>query len=132
MKKWTLISATLFVATLVLASVGIQTAADPPEEIIIKSEGYESRRMGPVSFPHQRHIEDYGLDCRECHHVFKDGTNVWQAGDPVTKCAECHNPLKREGKVMRLPNAHHVNCKGCHKEMRAEKDQCSLCHQGTS
>lgn len=132
MQKGTLISATVFLTTLALAVIGTLTAADVPEEITIKSEGYKSRREGAVLFPHQLHIEDYGLDCRECHHVFEDGENVWQEGDPITKCAECHNPLKREGKVMRLPNAYHVKCKGCHKKMRDEKDQCSLCHQGTS
>ena len=130
MKKGTLISATVFLTTLAFAAIGVLTAADLPEEIIIKSEGYKSRWGGAVPFSHQGHFEDYGLDCRECHHVFEDGENVWQEGDPIGKCAECHNPLKREGKAMRLPNAYHVNCKGCHKEMRDEKDQCGLCHEG--
>jgi hypothetical protein len=130
MKKATLLSATVIITTLAFAAIGIPTAADLPDEIIIKNEGYKSRWGDSVPFPHLRHIEDYGLDCRECHHAFKAGKNVWQEGDPVVKCAECHNPLKREGTVMRLPNAYHVNCKGCHKEMRDEKGGCGLCHKG--
>ena len=116
-------------AGLIFTTVGVPTAADLPDEIIIENRGYKSKKAGPVTFPHLEHAEDFGLDCSVCHHVYKDGENTWKDDDPVQRCAECHSPLKMEGKVMRLPNAYHVNCKGCHKKTREQKDKCTDCHE---
>ena len=113
--------------------VGALIAADAPkDDINIQNEGYEKSRKGPVPFSHKGHS---GVACTECHHEFKDGKNVWKEGDPVKKCKACHNPLKDEGKVMKLQNAYHRNCKNCHKEYikdhpdsKAPYKKCTKCH----
>ena len=43
MQKGMLISATVFLTTLAFTAISTLTAADPPEDIIIKSEGYKSK-----------------------------------------------------------------------------------------
>jgi hypothetical protein len=116
-------------SVLVFAAIGVLSAADLPEETLIDNEGYKSKRMGSVNFTHQGHAEDYELNCNECHHVYKDDENVWKTGDPVQKCSACHKPQNKVGEAMRLPNAYHQKCKGCHKEVKDEKDKCSDCHE---
>jgi hypothetical protein len=128
----------LFVVPLLL-SLGVISAADMPEEILLRSEGYETHIRGPVNFSHQIHAEDYGIECNECHHEFQDGENVWKEGEPVKKCAACHNPSESQGNVKKLRIAFHKNCKGCHQNLAREgasKEapyrKCTDCHQRTS
>ena len=114
-------------------SVGVLTAADAPDEIVIENEGYEADKKGAVEFAHKKHHEEYKAACTDCHHEYEEGKNMWKQGDPVKKCAECHNPLPEEGDVMKLQNAYHKSCKNCHKAEIAEgKDapfkKCNDCH----
>lgn len=133
---------TFSLVCLLFLIVGTLTAAekqDVPEEIIIENENYKSKRKGPVPFSHQDHFESYDVACTECHHQYQDGKNVWKEDDPVKKCAECHSPLKSEGKVKKLKLAFHKDCKNCHKDLAKEgvtKDapykKCGDCHQKKS
>jgi hypothetical protein len=107
----------------------------PPDEITLEDEGYKSNRRGPVYFSHLNHAEDYGVLCEDCHHHYQDGENVWEEGDPVKRCAECHDPRETKGKIKNLKLAFHKNCKNCHRELAKEgitKDapyrKCSDCH----
>lgn len=82
------------------------------------------------------HSESYEVACRECHHDYKDGKNLWEEGDPVKKCSECHSPLKSEGNVKRLQLAYHKNCKTCHRKLvkegiseEAPYRRCTDCHE---
>ena len=129
MKKVMRIPVIIIFVGLIFTAGGVLTAADLPDEINIENQGYKSKKAGPVTFPHLEHAEDFGLDCNGCHHVYKDGENTWKDDDPVQRCTECHSPLKMEGKMMRLPNAYHAKCKGCHKKTREQKDKCSDCHK---
>jgi hypothetical protein len=105
-----------------------------PDEIFINNQVYKPDRKGPVYFSHAEHAEGYVDACDACHHDYKDGKNVWQEGQPVQKCAACHDPQKREGKVRKLNIAYHKNCKGCHRELAGEGGtqapyrQCTDCH----
>lgn len=104
------------------------TAEEIPDEIKIYNEGYRTKLYQPVEFPHRAHAEDYGIECTQCHHNYKDGKNVWQEGDPVRKCIVCHNPVKKQGTVPRLVFAYHFNCRNCHKENESGPIECSDCH----
>jgi hypothetical protein len=136
------------------AQVAVQTpsAAPPPEQtqaaeaeekaredilasILIQNEGYANDRKGPVSFSHLSHAEDYEIACQKCHHVYRDGENIWQIGDSVQKCRECHSPEEKDGDVLKLGTAYHRNCKNCHKELmqqgiseNAPWKKCTGCH----
>ena len=128
---------TLLVALtgLLFLAVGVLVAADVPDEITIQNTGYKRDKKGPVHFSHKKHHADYKLACTECHHNYENGKNVWKEGDPVKPCKQCHNPLKKQGKVPKLQIAYHKNCKNCHKHLaKAGKKagpykKCSQCHQ---
>jgi hypothetical protein len=108
----------------------------PDKPIVINSKDvFKKLKKAPVVFTHKKHKE---FKCIQCHHEYKDGKNVWKEGDPVKKCSECHNPLKKQGKAMKLKNAYHKNCKNCHKALaKAGKKtgpfkKCNECHQKKS
>lgn len=115
-------------------AVGALTAADVPDEVNISNEGYKKDIKGPVKLSHKKHVDEYKVACTDCHHDYQNGKNVWKQGDPVKKCGECHNPLKKQGKVDKLQNAYHKNCKNCHKEAakagkkNAPFKKCNDCH----
>jgi len=116
-------------------SVGVLIAADVPDEVMIGNDGYKKDKKGPVKFTHKKHAADYKIACTDCHHEYKDGKNVWKEGDPVKKCSACHDPSKKDGKVMKLQNAYHRNCKNCHKDLGKEGKptgpfkKCNDCHE---
>jgi hypothetical protein len=120
---------------MIFLSAGILTAADEPNEVLIQNKGYEKDKKGPVKLTHKKHNTDYKVACAECHHVYKDGKNVWKQGDKVEKCSKCHDPKAKEGEAMKLQNAFHKNCKDCHKALaEASKPtgpfkKCNDCHQ---
>jgi len=120
------------ITALTLVAVGALTAADVPDKVKIENEGYASDKKGGVNLDHKKHSVDYKVACTECHHDYKDGKNVWKEGDPVKKCGDCHNPEKKEGKVDKLQNAYHKNCKDCHKALEGKKapfKKCNDCHE---
>ncbi len=124
---------------LMFFAVGALTAGEqtaPPDEIKIENTGYKTDKKGPVKLSHKKHHEEYKVACTECHHEYKDGKNVWKEGEKVKKCAECHNPLKKEGKVLKLNLSYHKNCKDCHKKIveqdsnkKAPFKKCNDCHE---
>lgn len=113
----------------VVASVG------DLNQITIQNTGYKRVKKGPVLFHHKKHQLDYKLACVECHHNYENGKNIWKRGDPVELCINCHNPLKKQGKIPKLEIAFHKNCKGCHRDLaKAGKKagpykKCNQCHQ---
>ena len=122
-------------AGLLFLGVGVLTAADVPDEVNIENQGYKKDKKGPVKLSHKKHSTDYKVACTDCHHDYKDGKNCWKEGDPVKKCGDCHDPQKKDGKVMKLQNAYHKNCKNCHKALvkegksdKAPFKKCNQCH----
>ncbi len=110
-----------------------------PAEVIINNTGYVKDKKGPVKFSHERHVKEHQIACKECHHVYENGKNVWKEGDPVKKCVDCHSPIRKKGqKPMDLMHAYHKNCMGCHKKLAKEGKisrseykklrKCNTCH----
>ena len=121
-------------------SVAVFTAAakqDAPDEITLQNKGYKKDKKGSVKLSHKKHNVDYKITCADCHHVYKDGKNVWKDGDTVEKCSACHDPKKKnkKTKAMKLQNAYHKNCKNCHKALKKEGKptgpfkKCNGCHE---
>lgn len=130
----------LVVFTVVLGSWVIHVRAQE-EVIIINSSLYKKHTMPLVKFNHQAHFDDYGIDCLDCHHIYKNGENVWEDGDE-TSCEVCHNePTVKNEKRLPLPQqklnlklAFHNNCIGCHRKYNHENNTqaapitCQGCH----
>ncbi len=107
---------------------------ESPDEVTIQSELWTVDKYEASKLTHKKHTEEYEIACAECHHVYKDGKNVWKEGDEVQKCDECHTCGKtgkalkeaaEEEKELSLYNAYHGksgNCVGCHKKYNKEKE----------
>jgi len=126
-------------AGLFFFAAGGLIANEIPDFIELDQDLYKSNRKGPVPFEHGMHTEDYEVVCNKCHHIYKDGNNVWKEADPVQKCEACHDPSESKGDIKKLRLAFHKNCKGCHKELKKEgiSDEapyrrCSDCHEKKS
>lgn len=131
--------ATLFVFA---ASFAVIAADKGPENVTIKAALFAKPTKAPVEFTHKKHNEDYKIACADCHHVYKDGKNVWKEGDAVQKCEACHNEPTIEGEKKLPPDqqklnlklAYHNNCVGCHQKLKKEKPDtkapvtCTGCH----
>jgi hypothetical protein len=124
----------LFLSVAALTAAEKQTA---PDEIMLENKGYKKDKKGPVKLTHKKHNVDYKIACVDCHHVYKDGKNVWEEGQPVQKCSECHNvymlgkdlrEASDEEKKLSLYKAYHDNCKGCHKKEQKGPVKCAECH----
>jgi predicted CXXCH cytochrome family protein len=124
----------VMVSIAMFVGVGALIAADAPDEIAIKSKAFETYKKAAVNLSHKKHAVDYKIACSECHHVYKEGKNVFKEGDPVQECSACHDPDKSEGKKVKLMLAFHKNCQGCHKDLqKASKPagpttKCNDCH----
>jgi hypothetical protein len=135
MKKRILLLSTVIISIALFTGVGILIATDFPDEISIKSDAFTTYKKGAVKLSHKKHNVDYKIACTECHHVYKEGKNVYKEGDPVQKCSECHDAVKSEGKVKKLMLAYHKNCQECHKQLeKAGKKtgptkKCNDCHE---
>jgi flagellar basal body-associated protein FliL len=119
-------------------------AQKAPDTFDIKSPLWPNPTKTPANFTHKKHTEDYKIACTECHHVYKDGKNVWKQGDPVQKCEACHNEPTITGEMKLPPDkqklnlkiAFHKNCVTCHQDLK-KKDPakyakipvtCAQCH----
>lgn len=121
-----------------LSTVAISGTECKPK-FIIETKGLKKDLKPGVGFTHKLHARKYGIECTECHHVFKDGKNVFKEGDNVQKCAECHTYKKAKGtpkKQYKLKKAMHKNCQDCHKKLAKKKKptgptkKCAECHTG--
>jgi len=85
MKKQSLLILTVTaIAVVFLFSVGYAT--DPADTMTMNSKVYKKHKKVLVTFTHKKHNVDYKNACADCHHVYKDGKNVWKKDDPVQKC----------------------------------------------
>ena len=135
MKKRILFLSIVIISIALFTGVGILIATDVQDEISVYSDAFKKHKKGAVKLTHKKHNVDYKVACTECHHVYKEGKNVYKEGDPVQKCSECHDAVKSEGKVKKLMLAYHRNCQGCHKglEKAGKKTgptkKCNDCHE---
>ena len=113
------------------------------QKLILVNEIYEENEMGPVAFQHEKHVKTYlnpdgnNIPCKECHHEYVNGKNIWKEGDTVRKCGTsgCHDPVENRGeKKVKLRTAYHIECKVCHRDITksgkkgAPYIKCSGCH----
>ena len=139
----TILAVIAFMSAVVL--LGLSAAEqEVPDVVVIKAELWKNHTKSPVTLSHKKHSEEYGGKCVECHHVFKDGKNVWKEGDKVQKCMECHNEptikgekkLPKDKQKLNLKLAFHNNCQGCHKKLKKQDKKkyakipttCIKCH----
>lgn len=84
----------------------------------------EGGKFPPVQFTHAKHVTDYKIDCKVCHH---------KEADPqvkVQKCVECHDPVEVKNGACKAMEAYHKNCIDCHKkEGKAAPTKCNECHK---
>ncbi|MCU0586978.1 MAG: cytochrome c family protein [Syntrophobacteraceae bacterium] len=99
-RKW--LSYVFVTFVLVLAGAFAVVAADVKDELEIKAGLWATPTKAAVPFTHKKHAEEYKIPCADCHHVFKDGKNVWKEGDPVQKCEACHTNAEVQGEA-KLP-----------------------------
>ncbi|MBW2020748.1 MAG: cytochrome c3 family protein [Deltaproteobacteria bacterium] len=124
----------LVLATVALGVVflfAIVSATEAPETITMESKVFKKHKKSLVTFTHHKHNVDYKIGCADCHHVYKDGKNVWKEGDEVKKCDACHTEAKaprakkgepklsKKEKIKKYYySAIHENCVGCHKGLK--------------
>lgn len=77
---------------------------------------------GNVLFDHKAHIEDYGLDCTDCHHEFDESEQK-----KPQACSVCHTG-DETGEAFKRPDAFHQQCIGCHEDSGSGPVKCSDCH----
>jgi len=133
------------VATAVILNASVSAAGSQavPDEVTIESKLWKAKTYGPAKLTHKKHVDDHKVPCLDCHHVYKDGKNVWKEGDAVQKCDACHTCVKTgkalkdatpEEQKLSLFNAFHDNCKGCHAKHNKEHNtkaapvKCTECH----
>ena len=74
----------------------------------------------PKNWGHDKHIEEFGLDCESCHHEDKD-----IEPEPMN-CNECHFV----DSSVTLRDAVHPKCAECHQEWFDEGiESCEKCHE---
>jgi hypothetical protein len=125
-------------AAVVFVSVAFSGAVvECPDELTINNDVWPKDQYEPVKLSHKKHATEYKVQCNECHHVFKDGKNVWAEGQEVQKCSSCHNVFKLgkdlqgasdDEKKLSLYKAYHNNCSGCHKKQKKGPVKCIECH----
>ena len=142
MKKLSLLVFGLAALAIVLLCAAVQATQEASDTIIMNSGVYAKHTKALATFNHKKHNADYKIACNECHHVYKDGKNVWKEGDEVQKCEACHSEASLpkgekcapEEKIKRFhKDARHANCKGCHKtiedpEKKKALTKCTTCH----
>jgi len=101
-----------------------------PDTMTMESKLFPKHKKTLVDFTHKKHNIDYKIACADCHHVYKDGKNVWKEGEAVQKCDECHKEAKaptgadapKLSKAEKIKtyyySAIHANCTGCHKDLK--------------
>jgi hypothetical protein len=88
------------------------TISDPPEKVVFQTK-YKGGTQ--IVFDHVMHVDDFGLQCIECHHV--------------EACNKCH--LKNETQNLEISPgkvALHENCLRCHEAAGLDPKDCEACH----
>ena len=134
MKKRSLLVLAAAAMGVVFLFAFVYAAQQAPDNITMNSKVYAKHKKALVTLTHKKHSVDYKVACTDCHHIYKDGKNVWKEGDAVQKCdaKACHDkakaPKTKEGekKLSRMEklkqgyhySAIHENCVGCHKKLK--------------
>lgn len=129
----------MFIIGLLGTSYLVAEEQEVKDSFIIKSDLFTEDTKKNIEFSHKKHNEEYSVACKDCHHIFEDGKNVWEEGQEVKKCQACHTVVKPIAecspaeKKLHLQKSIHDNCKGCHMVLKKEKKpagpiKCLECH----
>jgi hypothetical protein len=149
-KRSLLVLGVVALSVVFVVAVVSATQQKAPDTITMDSKVFKKHKKTLVNLSHKKHNVDYKLACTECHHIYKEGKNVWKEGDEVKKCDAkgCHSKAKapkakkgekklsKKEKAMQgyYYSAIHENCVGCHKDLKkadATKPvptKCTECH----
>lgn len=117
----------LYAAIAGLALLWFVCSAYAQDEIkLLKNDSFIERQRAGAVFSHTLHADKAEIDCLACHHIYKNGENVWD-DSAETECAECHK-VESASKTMPLMKAFHSNCKGCHEKGNKGPLTCGECH----
>ena len=143
-KQWfSILAIALLGSVLVVGEVG--AAQEVPDNITMENPVFGKHKKSLVTLSHKKHAEDYKIACADCHHVYKEGKNVWKQSEKVEKCTACHKEAKapkakkgdpKMSKAEKIKNyyysAIHENCVACHKAEKKKGKKapsaCKDCH----
>ncbi len=101
---------------------------DGYEESSKSLNDFETVYRGPVSFTHGKHVDDYKLECGQCHHDDSgEPLKDFRPSDEIDNCIDCHYlegllrgqilaETSQEEVLEHYPNAIHQMCISCHQE----------------
>ena len=89
----------------------------------LKDEAFEEHEVSAADFDHSAHSTR--ASCSRCHHVYEGGKKVPGAMSVGKECSDCH---KVGSGKLKLKNAYHTQCIGCHQERDSGPVLCSDCH----
>jgi DNA-directed RNA polymerase subunit RPC12/RpoP len=69
-----------------------------------------------VQFNHELHASE--IDCLRCHHDYDKFLN--NKGGEGQPCSTCHQAAEAKDQMVRLKDAFHLSCTGCHQKMLAQ------------
>jgi len=58
-----------------------------PDDIVINTEGWPKDKYEPTTLSHKKHATEYKIPCKDCHHVYEDGKNVWEEAKAPSRSA---------------------------------------------
>jgi hypothetical protein len=137
LQRFGLIFLVALCAVVVVWANAFPSQPQAPDEILIHSQGWTEKKHEDTKLSHKKHAAEFQIACTECHHVYKDGNNVWKEGNAAQKCEVCHTFIKTgkalkdatpEEQKLSLYNAFHSNCVNCHKEKAKGPAKCLECH----
>ncbi len=129
MKKAILAGLMILVAVVFFGSL----AGGQEDMKTIDNSVFEQPRRPAAVFLHDEHNENAGIeDCSRCHHLFdENGNKLEDESSEDQSCSECHAMSDKEGRPS-LRKAFHLNCKGCHLELKKGPVTCGSCHRWDS
>jgi predicted CXXCH cytochrome family protein len=107
-----------------------------PDTISLKAIAGMEMKRATVPFTHQKHWNDYGAKCEDCHHAVKAKGGAVPATKTCTD-AGCHQATQCNGQTVAAKNkacpffedAFHFNCIECHRA-QSGPTKCAECHSG--
>ena len=125
-----MIKSCLCIFAVIMVSIFIFVPAHSQEDMErIDDSIFENPQRVPAVFNHDEHNEKAELDeCSECHHIYEDGGKIEDESSEDESCSECHE-IKSSDNKPALMKAFHLNCKGCHMDLKEGPITCGDCHR---
>ena len=145
----------LVAASLLAHSDDVKRKVLTPSDAAVPSEISIRSSVGEVTFLHERHIKDRGIECGQCHHQINAKKldtphpnylkSSWiscktchneseKVQQKVYSCSECHrtNPGNIADETLSAKVVIHKQCWKCHEAgtAKAASKSCEFCHSG--